>query len=55
MYGQMHVISFFGTSLALIFIIFLQPPITAYSYDGFSVTKMIPLMMSPTPPKFYST
>jgi len=39
MYGQMQVISFFGTSLALIFIIFSITPITAYSYDGFSVTK----------------
>src|SRR6187200_3330428 len=39
MYGQMQVISFFGTSLALIFIIFSTTPITAYSYDGFSVTK----------------
>ena len=29
----------FGPSLALIFIIFSTIPITAYSYDGFSVTK----------------
>jgi len=39
MYYQMQFKKFFGISFALIFIIISTIPITAYSYDGFSVTK----------------
>ena len=39
MYDQMQFKKFFGISFALIFIIISTIPITAYSYDGFSVTK----------------